>query len=313
MSESPTKHQQRETQENAPKETERRQQLEQQVGGVDDGSSHFPDSETPKSEQEKQQEKAIQQQVTPTIRENILSSAQKEQFQNKSTVESEGKEEKSLMGYLLEYFLQYIQEALQGKTFKTEEEKRNFILQETKAQLPQATQKGTETLSTIEDPDTKKRVSEFISEYSDDGYISKDFRNSAYIDFQGSTYAMVNNEVIPDLAKLAVTYWKMTGQKLIITSAYRSITHQKKIYATARPGFAAKPGNSNHNTGHAIDFHKSSFQGGKIGKLAGFMALARQCHFTKLGHEDWHFDHATKRNPGSERMELAQKCQSEIS
>ena len=54
----PKKHQQRETQENAPKETERRQQLEQQVGGVDDGSNHFPDSETPKSETEKQQEKS---------------------------------------------------------------------------------------------------------------------------------------------------------------------------------------------------------------------------------------------------------------
>ncbi|QQS59405.1 M15 family metallopeptidase [Candidatus Peregrinibacteria bacterium] len=305
-------HRQLETPEETP-EREARQKLEEKVGGVDDGSSHFSDSETPKSEGEKQQEKAIQQQVAPTIREEVLSSSQKEQFQNKSTVESEEKEEKDLIEYLLKYFAEYIQEALQGKTFKTEEEKQAFIQQETKTHLSEAKQRASQTLDTIDDPDTKKRVSEFVSEYSSGGNISKDFRSSEYINFQGSTFAMVNNEVLPDFAKLAVSYWKMTGQKLIITSAYRSIKHQEKIYATARKGYAAKPGNSNHNTGHAIDLHPNSFRSEKIGGLPSFIALAKQCNFTKLGHEDWHFDHVTKRSAGAERMALAQKCNQEVS
>lgn len=154
------------------------------------------------------------------------------------------------------------------------------------------------TLATINDPETQKAVQEFCERYKGNGHLSKDFRNSEYVSFTGSARCMVYNQVLPDFAKLAITYYKKTGKKITITSAYRDIDHQRRLQGGKNP--AVKPGNSNHNTGHAIDFGQDVVTG-----FSGFGVLARACNFTGISSENWHFDHKSKKPAGQTRMAYA--------
>ncbi|RFU42096.1 peptidase M15 [Actinomadura logoneensis] len=52
--------------------------------------------------------------------------------------------------------------------------------------------------------------------------------------------------------KLNAAYKRRFGRKICVTSSYRSLADQHRVYAE-RPGFAAVPGTSNHGKGQAAD------------------------------------------------------------
>lgn len=52
--------------------------------------------------------------------------------------------------------------------------------------------------------------------------------------------------------KLNAAYKKHFGRDMCVTSSYRSLANQQRIY-NERPGFAAIPGRSNHGLGQAVD------------------------------------------------------------
>ncbi|MQY04120.1 D-alanyl-D-alanine carboxypeptidase family protein [Actinomadura macrotermitis] len=52
--------------------------------------------------------------------------------------------------------------------------------------------------------------------------------------------------------KLNAAYRKRFGHAMCVTSSYRSLADQHRVYAE-RPGFAAVPGTSNHGKGQAVD------------------------------------------------------------
>jgi len=57
------------------------------------------------------------------------------------------------------------------------------------------------------------------------------------------------------LIELATAYQTQFNKPLVITSAYRSFDKQKQLYDNPGPGWAAKPGTSNHGWGLAFDFN----------------------------------------------------------
>ncbi|WP_017571194.1 M15 family metallopeptidase [Nocardiopsis halotolerans] len=56
-----------------------------------------------------------------------------------------------------------------------------------------------------------------------------------------------------DFLKLNALYVEEFGENMCITSAYRDLPNQHRVYAQVAPGFAAVPGTSNHGLGQAID------------------------------------------------------------
>ncbi len=56
------------------------------------------------------------------------------------------------------------------------------------------------------------------------------------------------------LQELAAAYRVQFGKKLTITSCYRSFQKQQQLYENPGPGWAAKPGTSNHGWGLAFDW-----------------------------------------------------------
>jgi len=50
-------------------------------------------------------------------------------------------------------------------------------------------------------------------------------------------------------------YNKATGNTVQLNSAYRSLSDQKALFASAKPGYAAPPGRSLHNYGYAVDIN----------------------------------------------------------
>ncbi|MBB5493045.1 MAG: D-alanyl-D-alanine carboxypeptidase family protein [Nocardiopsis sp. BM-2018] len=53
--------------------------------------------------------------------------------------------------------------------------------------------------------------------------------------------------------ELNVEYVERFGENMCITSAYRDLPNQHRVYGQVAPGFAAVPGTSNHGLGQAID------------------------------------------------------------
>ncbi|WP_328807083.1 D-alanyl-D-alanine carboxypeptidase family protein [Nocardiopsis coralli] len=53
--------------------------------------------------------------------------------------------------------------------------------------------------------------------------------------------------------ELNMEYVEEFGENMCITSAYRDLPNQHRVYAEQPPGFAATPGTSNHGYGQAID------------------------------------------------------------
>ncbi|MFV2196505.1 D-alanyl-D-alanine carboxypeptidase family protein [Nocardiopsis sp. LOL_012] len=56
-----------------------------------------------------------------------------------------------------------------------------------------------------------------------------------------------------DFLELNLRYVEDFGENICITSAYRDLPNQHRVYGEVAPGFAAVPGTSNHGLGQAID------------------------------------------------------------
>jgi hypothetical protein len=80
------------------------------------------------------------------------------------------------------------------------------------------------------------------------------------------------------------------GLSFDISSGLRTHEQQEKIYATARKGYAAKPGSSQHELGNAIDIQASASTKQALGKIwKNEMGYKWGQTFSKAP-EDWHFD-----------------------
>ncbi len=88
----------------------------------------------------------------------------------------------------------------------------------------------------------------------------------------------------------------------IITSGYRSYERQKEIYAESEPGYAQKPGASEHQTGLCFDVTAMNSGDGfenteqyrwlrqnayKYGFIQRYPA--NKSHITGIAHEPWHY------------------------
>jgi D-alanyl-D-alanine carboxypeptidase len=86
-----------------------------------------------------------------------------------------------------------------------------------------------------------------------------------------------------NLEAMAGEYERMTGKKLPINSAFRSIEDQARLYRTMPPGKAAPPGSSLHNFGYAFDTNSST--GEELDKLG----LLNKFGFSRpIPSEKWH-------------------------
>jgi D-alanyl-D-alanine carboxypeptidase len=65
--------------------------------------------------------------------------------------------------------------------------------------------------------------------------------------------AMLRADAARTFFNLNAAYKKRFGHQMCITSSYRPLADQQRVYAS-RPGFAAVPGTSNHGLGTALDF-----------------------------------------------------------
>lgn len=82
---------------------------------------------------------------------------------------------------------------------------------------------------------------------------------------------------------MADEYREKTGKKIQVNSGFRSMEKQAELYQKMGPGKAARPGNSMHNYGLAIDIN--STDGNKLES----MGLLKKYGFNRpLSHEKWH-------------------------
>ena len=86
-----------------------------------------------------------------------------------------------------------------------------------------------------------------------------------------------------NLKGMADEYYALTGNKLPLNSAFRSLDEQEKLYRTKPPGMAAPPGKSMHNYGFAFDTNSPDAQ-----KLKSLGLLAKYGFDTPLRNEPWH-------------------------
>lgn len=91
------------------------------------------------------------------------------------------------------------------------------------------------------------------------------------------------------IAGLAEDYLQATGQKLTITSGFRSPEKQKALYAKD-PGHAAKPGSSPHEVGTAVDINsQDADKADQLGLLAKYQ-LFRPLKDRPTNPERWHVE-----------------------
>lgn len=101
---------------------------------------------------------------------------------------------------------------------------------------------------------------------------------------KGVSLAGLNPELLKNLRAMAQEYGERTGKPITITSGSRSTAQQQALY-NKNPRKAAKPGNSLHEFGLAIDVNSSDLD---ALEEAGLM---RKYGFTRpVGGEPWHME-----------------------
>lgn len=81
--------------------------------------------------------------------------------------------------------------------------------------------------------------------------------------------------------------------KINVFSGLRSRAQQEAIYKSARKGYAAKPGMSQHELGRAVDIKADKETKAKLGKIWEDMGFKWGQRFSRAP-EDWHFDLRSK-------------------
>lgn len=106
----------------------------------------------------------------------------------------------------------------------------------------------------------------------------------------------LNADTLNRLNGMADEYYAMTGERLRITSGYRSIEKQAALYnAPHTPGFVAMPGKSMHNYGLAIDIDGSnkSWSTNQASKLEKLGLLSKYSFHRPVRKEAWHVEDNT--------------------
>ena len=102
----------------------------------------------------------------------------------------------------------------------------------------------------------------------------------------------LNSEFRRRLESMAAEYKEKTGKKINVSgarSAYRSYAQQVAIAKTARPGYAATPGTSNHGFGFALDINTADANRAESLGLLKKYGLHRPMMSPKL-FEPWHLE-----------------------
>ncbi|WP_309131632.1 M15 family metallopeptidase [Brevibacterium sp.] len=99
-------------------------------------------------------------------------------------------------------------------------------------------------------------------------------------------------------AKMNAKYKKETGKNLSVTDSYRSLEAQVSV-AARKPGFAARPGTSNHGWGIALDLDTSQYDW--LEKNAGEFGWENPDWAKRNSYELWHWEYV----PGRKDMKGA--------
>lgn len=106
----------------------------------------------------------------------------------------------------------------------------------------------------------------------------------------GTRTKYVNQSILRDLIGLAIDFHKRTGQPLILSSVYRTYSHQAELRRKYGSGRAASPGNSKHNVAIAVDINNASRS--HFSSHSAFDRFVANHGFDRpLSHEPWHFEH----------------------
>ena len=114
--------------------------------------------------------------------------------------------------------------------------------------------------------------------------------------------AKMHPEMIPAYAALRDALEHRTGQRIYVSSDYRTPEEQAEILAGSQPGIAATVGHSEHEAGLALDVYVKGYGGMSILKTAAGRELARICaeygfilrypegktKITGTSYEPWH-------------------------
>lgn len=100
------------------------------------------------------------------------------------------------------------------------------------------------------DPDTALQNLVMVNK---DHPIDPDF--PANISEYKDTDVLMNSEIIDSYAQLSQYIRENMGQKLYVSSSYRSYDDQERVYQEEGPDIAAYPGQSEHQTGLALDIY----------------------------------------------------------
>lgn len=108
---------------------------------------------------------------------------------------------------------------------------------------------------------------------------------------------MLRGDAAVALSELNETYRATFGRDLCITDSYRTLSAQRRLYAT-KPGLAASPGRSNHGWGLAIDLCGSETRSDSV--MSWLRANAPvygwdNPHWARRGgsgaYEPWHWEY----------------------
>jgi hypothetical protein len=108
----------------------------------------------------------------------------------------------------------------------------------------------------------------------------------------GADMGGLNSEFRRRLESMAAEYKEKTGKKINVSgarSAYRSYAQQVAIAKTARPGYAATPGTSNHGFGFALDINTADANKAESLGLLQKYGLHRPM-MSKSLYEPWHIE-----------------------
>ena len=123
------------------------------------------------------------------------------------------------------------------------------------------------------------------------GSVSENITFSKNVDLKN-----LNPETLQRLNGMADEYYAMTGERLRVTSGYRSIEKQAALYnAPHRPGYVAMPGKSMHNYGLAIDIdgQNESWSTNQASKLDKLGLLSKYKFYRPVRKEAWHVEDNT--------------------
>lgn len=162
-------------------------------------------------------------------------------------------------------------------------------------------------------PDLKKVTFECGTVSFDPDYISDDLIlvNTEHplpdgyepdIEYYRDTDVYMNSAILEDYGRLSDYIRNNMGNRLYVSSSYRSFEDQERIYAEEGPEIAAVPGCSEHQTGLALDvyvmyFGGSAFIESQVGKYVnahcgeyGFIIRYPEDaeDITGFAYEPWH-------------------------